>query len=151
MEDHLDVGVLLGEQGQHIGQKGGAAPRGYADVEDRPLLVLQIPQVADQLPVQITLALQIGMEHLPCRRQLQGRVGTVQQHGPQIGLQLGQILAEVGLGQIQPLRRLGDAALLHYGQKVLRIFHKHSHAPHRGIGYPIIPRFPSAGKSGAGK
>lgn len=65
MEHHLHIGVLLLKQGQHIGQECGPPPGGHPDVEHRPLPVLKVPQVADQLPVQKALPLQIGVEQLP--------------------------------------------------------------------------------------
>ena len=125
MEDHLDVGVVLSEGGQHVGQQGGTPPGGHPDVEGGPLLVLEVPQVADQLPVQIALPLQIGVEHLPRRGELQRGVGAVQEHHAQIVFQLGQILAQVGLGQVEAFRCLGNAVFLHDGQEIFRIFHEH--------------------------
>ncbi len=123
VEHHLHVGVLLLKQGQHIGQEGGPPPGGHPDVEHRPLL--EVPQVADQLPVQKALPLQIGVEQLPRRGELQRRVGAVQQDHPQAALQLGQVLAQVGLGEIQPLRRPGDAPLLDDGEEIVRVFDEH--------------------------
>ena len=98
-------------------------------VELRGLLGLQGPQIALQLAVQVVLPLQIGVEQLARRRQPQGGVGAVQQGHPQIGLQLGQILAQIGLGQVEPVGSLGDAVLLDNGEKIFRIFHKHERTP----------------------
>ena len=129
VEDHLYIRVELDEPGQDVRQENGPPPGGHPDVELRGLLGLQGPQVALQLAVQIVLPLQIGVEQLPCRRQPQGGVGAVQQGYPQIGLQLGQILAEVGLRQVEPVGGLGDAALLDNGKKIFRIFDKHGRTP----------------------
>ena len=68
VEHHLDVRVPPHKGGEDVRQKGGATPSGHADAQLLPLLGLKGPQVALQLPVQIALALQIGMEQLPPRR-----------------------------------------------------------------------------------
>ena len=129
MEDHLHLRIELDEPGQDVRQKNGPPPGGHPDVELLGLLGLQGPQIALQLAVQVVLPLQIGVEQLARRRQPQGGVGAVQQGHPQIGLQLGQVLAEVGLRQVEPVGGLGDAALLDNGEKVFRIFDKHGRTP----------------------
>ena len=125
MEDHLDVRILAHEGGEDVRQKGGAPPGGYPDAQLLPLLGLEGPQVALQLPVQIALTLQIGVEQLPRRSELERGVGAVQQSHPQVGLQLGQILAEVWLGEVEAVGGPGDAALLDDGEKIFRVFDKH--------------------------
>ena len=67
MEHHLHVGVPLGEVGENVGHQGRPPPGGYADVEHRPLVVLEIPQVADQLAVQIALPFQVSVKDLARR------------------------------------------------------------------------------------
>ncbi len=129
VKDHVDVGVLLGKFGKDIGQKGGATPGGHADMQVLPFLGLEIPQVALQLAVQIALALQIGVKQLSGLGELKRGVGAVQQDHAQVGLQLGQVLAEIGLGQVQALGGFGDAAFLDDGKKILRILHKHGGPP----------------------
>ena len=62
VEDHLNIGILLGEARENIGQQGGAAPGGDANVKHGPLFVFQILQITDQLAIKIPLSLQIGME-----------------------------------------------------------------------------------------
>jgi len=57
VQDYLYIGIELGEQGHHIGKQDASAPGGHADVENGPLFVLQVLQIADQLAVQITLPL----------------------------------------------------------------------------------------------
>ena len=130
VEDHLHVGELGGEQGQDVGQQHGPPPGGHTDVQHRAVPVLNVPQVAEQLPVQIALPLQIGIEHLTCGGEGEWCVGAVHQGHPQGVLQLGQILAEIGLGEIEPLRRFGDAPLLDDGHKIFRILDEHKqHTP----------------------
>lgn len=68
VEHHLDVRVPPHKGGEDVRQKGGATPSGHADAQLLPLLGLKGPQVALQLPVQIALALQIGMATAPPRR-----------------------------------------------------------------------------------
>ena len=140
VEDHLHLRVELDKPGQDVGQENGPPPGGHPDVELRGLLGLQGPQVALQLAVQIVLPLQIGVEQLARRRQPQRGVGAVQQGYPQVGLQLGQVLAEIGLRQVEPVGGLGDATLLDNGEKVFRIFDKHGRTPpNRQIYKHIIP------------
>ena len=66
------------------------------------------------------------------RHRAQGGGGAQQGH-PQVGLQLGQILAEVGLGEIEAVSGPGDAVLLHNGEKIFRIFDKHGDLQSGGI------------------
>lgn len=94
-------------------------------MQHRAVPVLNVPQVAEQLPVQIALPLQIGIEHLTCGGEGEWCVGAVHQGHPQGVLQLGQILAEIGLGEIQLLGGLRDAALLGDGEKIFRILDEH--------------------------
>ena len=94
-------------------------------MQHRAVPILDVPQVAEQLPVQIALPLQIGIEHRSCGGEGKGGVGPVHQGHAQGVLQLGQVLAEIGLGEIQLLGRLGDAALLGDGEEVFRIFDEH--------------------------
>ena len=73
------------------------------------------------------------MEQLPRGGELEGRVGAVQQSHPQVGLQLGQILAEVGLGEVEAVGGPGDAAFFYDGEKIFRVFDKHGDLQSGGI------------------
>jgi hypothetical protein len=59
----------------------------------------------------------------------QRSVGAVQQYNSQRMLQLGQILAKIGLGEIETLGSLGNTALFHDGQEIFGVFDEHFTAP----------------------
>ena len=72
MEDHLDVRVPPAQRWGGYPAEGWSPARWTPYAQLLPLLSLEGPQVALQLPVQIALALQIGMEQLSRRSELEG-------------------------------------------------------------------------------
>ena len=117
-----DLGVFLGESGQDVGQEDAGPPVAEAHAEGLGAVGADGVEVHEQLLVELAAAVQIAGVYLPGGGQGQGGPLPVQQPDPKALLQTDDVLAQVGLGDIQLLCRLGDAPLGGDREEIFRIF-----------------------------
>ena len=85
-------------------------------------VLIQAVEIGDELLVQLVAAFQVAGIDPPRLGDLDGVLVPVEQLYRELLFQLGNMLAEIGLGYIQLFGRLGDAALAGNGQKIFRVF-----------------------------
>ena len=123
-----NVGVLLLKADQQ--RRNHNIPPGIVnpDAQQPPLIfgnVLKFPLQGARPPLKVQSVFQ---KHLPGVGQLQGDAAH-QQLGPQLPLQLGDVGAEGLLGDVQPLRRPGEAPLPGHHDKVVHAGKVHPGPP----------------------
>ena len=126
--EHMELGVrvLPPEGRQDLGQDVRRRNGGRADADD--LLVLVVP-AAQQIVPQVHDAAGAGVQLLPPGRHLDGLGGAYDEPGAKLLLQLADMGAHRGLGEVQLLRRLGEAAILHHGAEGLQLLQFHTSLP----------------------
>ena len=123
--EHMELrGRMLPlERRQDLGQDVGRRDGGRADADN--LLVLVAP-AAQQVVPQVYDAAGAGVQLLPPGRHLDGLGGAHDEPRTELLLQLPDVGAHRGLGEVQLLRRLGKAAVLHHRAEGLQLLQFHA-------------------------
>lgn len=123
--------MVLQESRQDGGHQQGTPPGPDPDIQ---LLEFFVVQFGFQFFVQVMAAFQVMVIDLPSGGQLQGDLGTVEELTAQGSLQLGDVLAQAGLGDEQLFCSPGDVPFPGHHEKVFRcgVFIDHVPFPHFG-------------------
>ena len=121
LDPHAGVGAQ--KLRQNLRDEDGASPVANAQCH---ILQSIFVQVLDELLVKVGAAFEVALVNLPRLGEGNGRFGAIEQLHSQSGFQLGDVLAEGGLGDKQLFRRPGDVLLPGDHEEVFGVsIHKH--------------------------
>ena len=117
----MGLGVLLRKGGQDARQERAGAPVAHGDAERLAAAGVQTCEILQKLLIELRAVLEIvGVDLAGCG-QRQRRLGAVEQADAEFLFQMDDVLAQVGLRDVQPLCGLGNAFLGRNGKKIFRI------------------------------
>ena len=117
----MGLGVLLRKGGQDARQERAGAPVAHGDAERLAAAGIQAREILQKLLVELRAVLEIVGVDLAGGGQCQRRLGAVEQADAEFLFQMDDVLAQVGLRDVQPLCGLGNAFLGRNGKKIFRI------------------------------
>jgi len=117
----MGLGVLLRKGGQDARQERAGAPVAHGDAERLAAAGVQTCEILQKLLIELRAVLEIvGVDLAGCG-QRQRRLGAVEQADAEFLFQMDDVLAQVGLRDVQPLRGFRNAFLGRNGKKIFRI------------------------------
>ena len=126
VENHIHRRGLLPEELHSLGEEVAAPEGADAEVDAALHRGIQVRQLlADLVVLQQHLA-GIAQKQLPRRCGPHAAGGAPEELHPQLRLIAADELAQAGLGQIQPVRSLADAALLRHRNDIFQFLQFHS-------------------------
>ena len=146
------VGIVLPEYRQDLGKNDAAPGDGHADGDGAAHLAGEIRDAPDVIAFCLQNALGGGDKLSALGGEDRSARAPVEQHDPQLVLQVLDALAQRGLSQEKVFGGVGKTACLGNLQKVFQLFQIHD-SPPCGCGYPFADssynRFPSPLKRSA--